>query len=228
MANELTDGEFPDTVLPTLSNPLTAMGNLGGSPLRVASNDPTFAAMLQQESGNKQFNKDGTPITSPKGAIGAAQVMPQTGPEAAALAGLPWDPQRLASDPDYNKALGSAYYQHQLATFGTPKLAAAAYNAGPGAVQKAIARANSEGGDPMDYLPAETQNYVANTTGKYQAKSGSVGEVASPPSPATTTISPLLSGQDPRLALMTLQSMYPQHKITPIDYDPWKYVTKLS
>jgi hypothetical protein len=127
--------------------------------------DPTFIRMVGRESGGNQFNADGSPVTSPKGALGIAQVMPGTGPEAAALAGLPWDPSRLATDKNYNFALGNAYYKHQLATFGSPDLAAAAYNAGPGAVQNAVAMAAKNGGSYLNYLPAETRAYVAHVAG---------------------------------------------------------------
>ncbi len=76
--------------------------------------------MWAQESGQRQFNPDGTPVTSPAGALGFAQVMPGTGPEAAKLAGLPWDEERLKTDEGYNRALGNAYYDQQLKTFGDP------------------------------------------------------------------------------------------------------------
>lgn len=126
--------------------------------------DALFAALLNQESGGQQLGKDGQPLTSSAGAIGIAQIMPTTGPEAAQLAGLPWDEKRLRTDKEYNKALGSAYFAKQLDTFGgdVPK-ALAAYNAGPGATQKAI----EKGGDNwLANLPAETQNYVKSITAK--------------------------------------------------------------
>ena len=105
-------------------------------------------------------------MTSSKGATGIAQVMPSTGPEAAKLAGLPWDPQRFKTDTEYNKALGKAYFNQQLQNFGNdPAKALAAYNAGPGATQKAIAQASSEGKPEswLSYLPKETQDYVPKT-----------------------------------------------------------------
>ena len=97
---------------------------------------------------------------SKKKATGIAQVMPATGPEAAKLAGLEWDPVRFRNDQEYNKALGRAYFDKQLTTFGDERKALAAYNAGPGAVARAIVRANNLGGDFLDYLPQETQKYV--------------------------------------------------------------------
>jgi hypothetical protein len=116
------------------------------------------------ESGGKQFDpKTGQPLTSSAGAIGVAQVMPKTAPEAARLAGVEFDEQRYRNDPDYNRALGQAYLREQYRTFGDPALALAAYNAGPGNVRAALARAEKEGGSYKQYLPSETQDYLVKT-----------------------------------------------------------------
>jgi uncharacterized protein YdbL (DUF1318 family) len=104
-----------------------------------------FSSIVQTESGGRQFDKSGAPVTSSSGAVGVAQVMPSTGPEAAKAAGLPWDEQRLRTDANYNRELGEAYFGKLLQTFdGSETLAVAAYNAGPGQVQKWI----DEIGDP--------------------------------------------------------------------------------
>ena len=109
--------------------------------------------MIRMESGGRQFDRNGQPLRSPKGATGIAQVMPATGPEAAALAGLQWDPVRFENDPQYNEALGAAYYQAQLQRYGgDPELARAGYNAGPGRTDQYV-----NGGRP---LPAETVKYA--------------------------------------------------------------------
>jgi len=126
-----------------------------------AEEDTVFDRMLGLESGKRQFDREGRPITSPKGAIGIAQVMPGTAPEAAKLAGMPFDENRYRTDAEYNKALGKAYFDEQRRRFGSDELAAAAYNAGPGALSKALGRAEREGGDYLSYLPRETQKYVA-------------------------------------------------------------------
>ena len=145
----------------------TPAGSTGAS----GKSASTFDRLLNQESGGSQFNEDGSVKTSKKGAIGIAQVMPATGPEAAKLAGLPWDENRYRKDPEYNKALGRAYFDEQLRTFGDERTALAAYNAGPGATAKAIARAKREGGDFLAYLPEETRKYVpAIMGGKFSAK----------------------------------------------------------
>lgn len=133
--------------------------------------DTAFNVMLGMESGGKQFGKDGKPLTSPAGAIGIAQVMPTTAPEAAKIAGLQWDENRYRNDPEYNKALGKAYFAKQVETFGDVDKAMAAYNAGPGAVAKAIKK------DPQNWLsllPAETQDYVKKGTSKFNTGGAAV------------------------------------------------------
>lgn len=126
--------------------------------------DQVWQRMIKQESGGKQFDKYGNPITSKAGALGMAQIMPGTGPTAARLAGLPWSLDRLRNDPEYNQVLGRAYYDAQLRQFGSPALAAAAYNAGPGRVTKAIQLAERNGRPFTDYLRPETRNYVRIVT----------------------------------------------------------------
>ena len=116
-------------------------------------------AIIANEGG---VDENGRFLTSPDGAVGPAQVLPTTGPEAARLAGLPWDERRFRTDHAYNVALGRAYYEHQRRRFRDPDQAAAAYNAGPGATRQAIRRAERAGepGNWLRYLPAETQDYV--------------------------------------------------------------------
>lgn len=155
--------------VPPVATPVSASG-LGAASASAA--DPTFARMLAAESNNRQFTPSGQTVTSPAGAEGIAQIMPGTAPEAARLAGLDYDPARLANDPAYNAALGEAYYKKQLADFGSPDKAAAAYNAGPGAVEAALVKADKFGGSYLDYLSPETQAYVAKVMGNGQAGLG--------------------------------------------------------
>lgn len=139
-----------------------------------------FSAMIWHESGGNQFSKDGTPLVSPKGAAGVAQVMESTGPEAARLAGVPWDRDKWLNDPKYNAQIGQAYFSAQMQKYdNNPVLAVAAYNAGPGAVDGWIKQI----GDPRtgqvsnaQFAAAipfeETRNYVANVTGSAGAIPG--------------------------------------------------------
>lgn len=139
------------------------------SALAPTETDRLMNVVVGQESAGRQLNTDGTPVTSPKGAIGIAQIMPETGPEAAKLAGVEWDENKFKTDPVYNKALGQAYLTQQLKTFGNVQQALAAYNAGPGATQKAIDQAKADGNPNawLSYLPKETQVYVQNGNAKY-------------------------------------------------------------
>jgi hypothetical protein len=144
--------------------PSTA-SSLGDVPNPNANYDPMHQKQMQVESGGNQA------AVSPRGAVGVMQVMPATGPEAAALAGLPWDPVRFKNDASYNEALGAAYQKHQEDTFGDKRLGYAAYNAGPGRVSETIQKY----GDPSkgelswdqfaSHLPEETRDYVNKIAG---------------------------------------------------------------
>ena len=93
-----------------------------------------FLRLVQQESG---WNPN---ARSHKGAMGLAQLMPQT----ARVLGV--DPK----DPGQNLEGGARYLKQQFVKFKDWRLALAAYNAGPGAVEK-------HGGVPPY---RETKNYV--------------------------------------------------------------------
>jgi soluble lytic murein transglycosylase-like protein len=88
---------------------------------------------------------------SPKGAIGLMQLMPAT------AAGYGADPH----DPAQNVEAGSAYLRELLVKYdGVARRALAAYNAGPGAVDR------YNGVPPY----AETQTYVERVLRKYKGR----------------------------------------------------------
>lgn len=149
--------------------------------------DRAFEILIGTESGGRQLDKDGKPLTSSAGAVGIAQVMPDTGPEAARMAGLPWDEERYRTDPEYNRALGRAYFGQQVKDFdGDLAKAYAAYNAGPRWVKEAQDRAAkaAPGSQEADWFwqlnndkrtPAnrqQTQAYVIKNTREFSAGLG--------------------------------------------------------
>lgn len=132
-----------------------------------------FSAMIWHESGGNQFGADGQPLVSPKGAVGVSQLTESTGLEAARLAGLSWDRDKWLHDPRYNAQLGQAYFNAQMDRYdNNPVLAVAAYNAGPGAVERWIKQigdprsghiSNAQFATAIPY--EETRDYVAKVTG---------------------------------------------------------------
>jgi len=91
-----------------------------------SSTDSYFNKIVNLESKGNQFDSQGNPLTSSAGAVGQAQVMPKTAPEAAKLAGVEFDDNKFRHDPEYNKKIGKAYFDKQLETFKDPNKAAAA------------------------------------------------------------------------------------------------------
>jgi soluble lytic murein transglycosylase len=119
-------------------------------------------AIVRQES---QFDKA---IVSHAGARGLMQLMPGTARETSGKIAMAYRPDALTVDTDYNIQLGSTYIQKMLDYYGgSYPLAIAAYNGGPGNVNKWL-KAN---GDPrtgsiammewIEKIPlTETRDYV--------------------------------------------------------------------
>jgi len=121
--------------------------------------DAAFQRMLQVESGNRDYTTQGTPMTSPKGAMFAAQVLPTT----AQNPGYGVRPATAQTPEEYNR-VGQEYYSAMLKKYnGDENMARAAYNAGPGRVDQAIAQGRAQGVDPVTLLPRETQDYIKKT-----------------------------------------------------------------
>jgi hypothetical protein len=104
-------------------------------------------AVMRVESGGHTSTADGHPITSPKGAMGLMQLMPETWRDMQRAYGLGNDPY----DPHDNVMAGTAYLRWLYEKFGFPQMFAA-YNAGPGTVAVKAAATGQ--------LPQETRNYV--------------------------------------------------------------------
>ena len=102
---------------------------------------------MQQESGGEQF-QNGLPTTSPVGAMGLMQVMPDTYAEMRARYGFGDDPY----EPHDNIFAGTAYMREMYDIYGFPGFLAA-YNAGPQRLDACLAN-----GAP---LPQETISYLS-------------------------------------------------------------------
>ena len=144
-------GAIDETSFPTMQVPF---GHEGSWTL--------IHAITRQES---QFAQG---AISHAGARGLMQLMPGTAREQSGKVNLSYDLSALTDDPQYNIRLGSGYIQRMMDYYGgSYPLAIAAYNAGPGNVNKWL-RAN---GDPrmggidwvkwIEDIPiSETRNYV--------------------------------------------------------------------
>jgi hypothetical protein len=96
--------------------------------------DSSFVrAHIKKESG---FDPS---ATSYVGAAGLMQIMPKTGEQIAHELGEEYSEEKLY-DPETNLRWGTYYFKKQLDTFGNNEQALAAYHAGPGNVQKAMAQ----------------------------------------------------------------------------------------
>lgn len=130
------------------SSGVTAEGSKYSKEIQAAADETgvpanLIASIIRQESdGNSK-------AVSKKGAQGLMQLMPETAKELGVT-----DP----FDPSQNIMAGAKYLAKQLETYnGNTSLALAAYNAGPGNVNK------YNGVPPF----AETQNYITKVLGNY-------------------------------------------------------------
>lgn len=127
--------------------------------------DPSLLqAVAGQESGGTA-NPDQAQSTA--GARGRMQLMPGTAQEMGVTD---------TSDPVQNVYGGAKYLSQMLDKYGTPELALAAYNAGPGRVDDYLSGARP--------LPVETVNYIPGVTKRYQAIAGSQPQSVASGSPA--------------------------------------------
>ncbi|MBL1146848.1 MAG: lytic transglycosylase domain-containing protein [Proteobacteria bacterium] len=135
-------------------------------PRRSARDITLTHALIRQESNFE------TTAKSPAGALGLMQLMPATAGQTRVKLGIPRPANgvdALLSDPAYNIMLGTTYLEQMLDRYnGSAVMAVAAYNAGPGRVDRWL----KEMGDPrsagdeamidwIEMIPIyETRNYV--------------------------------------------------------------------
>ena len=103
---------------------------------------------------------------STAGAVGLMQVLPSTGKQVAKDLGMPLAADVKLYDPKTNIALGSRYLRQMLTRFnGNLVMAAAAYNAGPGKVERWRPQGGCQNAEFwVETIPyMETHRYVRNT-----------------------------------------------------------------
>jgi soluble lytic murein transglycosylase len=106
--------------------------------------------------------------TSPANAVGLMQVTPEAGRDTAKRFGVPYDWNRLVSDPVYNTQMGAGEVTALLKEYrGSYIMTFAGYNAGRGRVRQWMAQhgdprdAKVDAVDWVERIPlAETRNYV--------------------------------------------------------------------
>jgi LysM repeat protein len=131
------------------------------TPADTGSYDGEFKKIRDIESGNRDYDEFGRPVTSSKGAKFAAQVMPATNTNP----GYGVKPAADASAEESNR-VGRDYFAAMKNKYGDSELAAAAYNAGPGRVDRILQKAKQTGRDWKTMLPRETQKYLNKFKGK--------------------------------------------------------------
>lgn len=146
----------------SLHNPLDPLGlalstaipaAVGGLHIRKLSRANLADVVKHIESGGNRYGADGRLLTSPKGAQGEMQVMPGTAKDP----GYGVSPAKDGS-PEELARVGRDYLSAMTQKYGDDEKALAAYNAGPGAVDAAVAK---HGAAWLDHMPKETQAYVA-------------------------------------------------------------------
>jgi soluble lytic murein transglycosylase-like protein len=91
-------------------------------------------ALIEQESHFRPKAR------GPGGSLGLMQLMPRSAAALAERHDIPWQGTRTLHDPVKNVHLGVLYLAEMREQFGSTDLAMAAYNIGPGAVQRRMAR----------------------------------------------------------------------------------------
>jgi hypothetical protein len=175
-----------------------------------AENKETFSAspnliqsIVDVESGGRED------AVSPMGALGRMQVMPAT----ARNPGFGVKPAQDFSSQELER-VGQDYFNAMLNRYdGDKRLALIAYNMGPGAADRWLAR----GANNLE-LPSETQAYVPNVLNRYQRRTQ---QITSTPNARPSTIAQTTPIARPRPS--TSQSNIQQQNM--LSSEPLAYIT---
>ena len=138
--------------------------------------DRLVNVIMDAESSGRRYGTDGKLLTSPKGAMGEMQIMPDTLRDPGfGMEKIEANDPRL-KDPDFMAQRAVQYLGVMVQRYGNLEKAAAAYNAGPGSVDDALAKA-TKAGTPNDWMkflpkPEETVPYVQKVVRNYTAGQG--------------------------------------------------------
>ncbi len=194
-------------IMPTPADRLVNL--VTGSGTQLPTELTTLVA--QAESNDRDLNPDGSVVTSSKGAKGRMQVMDATNRDP----GYGVTPARDDSLEERAR-VGRDYFQAMLQEYGgNLTQALAAYNAGPGNVNRALKEADKAGdrANWMSYLPKpdETVPYVKGILAKYEAGQGA---------PAKPTLFELqrnvrdqMQGQSPERLRIALEETARQYEV---------------
>jgi len=129
--------------------------------------------IMMKESGGRRFDKNGNLLEGPQTKYGTAKGEMQVMDATARDPGYGIRPAR-AGDPDDLARVGREYFEKMLNKYGDTKLAAIAYNWGPGNTDKWL----MAGADPAK-LPRETQKYSADMAsgGEVHFQSGGISDI---------------------------------------------------
>lgn len=122
---------------------------------RVTGQVPTMPSGSLIDAVTKVESNGNPNAVSPKGAMGSMQVMPATAMDP----GFGITPAQDQSDGELRR-VGTQYLGKLQDKYGDTRLALAAYNAGPGAVDNAMKAASGDVESALAMLPQETQDYV--------------------------------------------------------------------
>ena len=129
--------------------------------------------IMMKESGGRRFDKNGNLLEGPQTKYGTAKGEMQVLDSTARDPGYGIRPAR-SGDADDLARVGREYFGKMLDKYGDPKLAAIAYNWGPGNTDKWL----MAGADPSK-LPRETQKYSADMAGggEVHFQSGGISDI---------------------------------------------------
>lgn len=110
-----------------------------------------LAAVIEVESAGQPR------AVSHVGALGLMQILPATGRELAEKHGVAWSGPDTLFDPEINVKLGAAYLRELTNRYGDVSIALAAYNWGPGVIDR---RLRDGDGLPSEYIDSVMRAFM--------------------------------------------------------------------